>query len=89
MCLCVYECVRVTFSVNWAIRKLELSSCLSDQEYDGRCLKTGFPREKKKKRHTKAALEVLSNLKVPMEGDVREQSKREMCTIRIAQNLEV
>ena len=44
---------------------------------------------KKKKRHTKAPLEVLSNFKVPIGGDVREQSKREMCTIRIAQNLEV
>lgn len=52
-------------------------------------LKNWLSKGGKKKRHTKAALEVLSNLEVPMEGDVREQSKREMCTIRIAQNLEV
>ena len=65
---------------------MELSFCWSDQEYDGICLKTGFLRKQTNK---KAPLEVLSNFKVPMGGDVREQIKGEMRTIRIAQNLDV
>lgn len=44
---------------------------------------------KKKKKNTKAPLELLFNFKVPMGGDVREQIQGEMCTIRIAQNLDV